>query len=510
MTSTLQPVSVAGVEKRPGRWLALSVLVLAVLLVAVDATVLGLATPYISEDLKPSGTQLLWIGDVYSFVIAGLLVSMGSLGDRIGRKKLLLIGATAFGAISVLNAYATTPEMMIVARALLGVAGATLMPATLALIRNLFHDPRERSLAIGIWGATASAGAALGPVVGGFLLEHFWWGSVFLINLPVMAVLVLVGIKLLPESRNPNPGPWDLTSVGLSLVGMIGIVYAVKEAATHGIEWQAIAVGLLGSGALYWFVRRQLTLPSPLLDMRLFRHRGFSGAVLADLFTILGLSGLVFFLSQYLQLVQGRGPFEAGLAELPAAIGAVAAGLVAGTVARRFSVRAVVSGGLGAVGLALAALTLLDQSTGYPLLGAALLVVGIGAGFSFTVTADVILSSVPKEQAGAASAVSETAYELGAALGIALLGSIVTGVYAGFTGPAGTPAEAHESLGGAAESAAGLPADTAAALMDSARTAFVDGLTLAAGIGAVVLLVTAVAAWFLLRGQKLEESAEHP
>ncbi|WP_371551027.1 MFS transporter [Streptomyces sp. NBC_00554] len=510
MTSTLQPVSVAEVEKRPGRWLALSVLVLAVLLVAVDATVLGLATPYISEDLKPSGTQLLWIGDVYSFVIAGLLVSMGSLGDRIGRKKLLLIGATAFGAISVLNAYATTPELMIVARALLGVAGATLMPATLALIRNLFHDPRERSLAIGIWGATASAGAALGPVVGGFLLEHFWWGSVFLINLPVMAVLVLVGIKLLPESRNPNPGPWDLTSVGLSLVGMIGIVYAVKEAATHGIEWQAVTVGLLGSGALYWFVRRQLTLPSPLLDMRLFRHRGFSGAVLADLFTILGLSGLVFFLSQYLQLVQGRGPFEAGLAELPAAIGAVAAGLIAGTVARRFSVRAVVSAGLGAVGLALAALTLLDQSTGYPLLGTALLVVGIGAGFSFTVTADVILSSVPKEQAGAASAVSETAYELGAALGIALLGSIVTGVYAGFTGPAGTPAEAHESLGGAAESAAGLPADTAAALMDSARTAFVDGLTLAAGIGAVVLLVTAAAAWFLLRGQKLEEGIEHP
>ncbi|MFC9846978.1 MFS transporter [Streptomyces sp. NPDC060223] len=510
MTSTLQPVSVAEVEKRPGRWLALCVLVLAVLLVAVDATVLGLATPYISEDLKPSGTQLLWIGDVYSFVIAGLLVSMGSLGDRIGRKKLLLIGATAFGAISVLNAYATTPELMILARALLGVAGATLMPATLALIRNLFHDPRERSLAIGIWGATASAGTAVGPVVGGFLLEHFWWGSVFLINLPVMAVLVLVGIKLLPESRTPNPGPWDLTSVGLSLVGMIGIVYAVKEAATHGFEWQPVTVGLLGAGALYWFVRRQLTLPSPLLDMRLFRHRGFSGAVLADLFTILGLSGLVFFLSQYLQLVQGRGPLEAGLAELPAAIGAVAAGLIAGTVARRFSVRAVVAGGLVAVGLALAALTLLSQSTGYPLLGAALLVVGIGAGFSFTVTADVILSSVPKEQAGAASAVSETAYELGAALGIAVLGSIVTSVYAGFTGPAGTPAEAHESLGGAAQSAAGLPADTAAALMDSARTAFVDGLTLAAGIGAVVLLGTAIAAWFLLRGQKLEESTEHP
>ncbi|MEU9213933.1 MFS transporter [Streptomyces sp. NPDC048415] len=504
MTSTLRPAVTAETEKRPGRWAALAVLILAVLLVAVDATVLGLATPYISEDLKPSGTQLLWIGDVYSFVIAGLLVSMGSLGDRIGRKKLLLVGATAFGLISVLNAYATTPELMILARALLGVAGATLMPATLALIRNLFHDPRERSLAIGIWGATASAGTAVGPVAGGFLLEHFWWGSVFLINLPVMVVLVVVGSRLLPESKNPNPGPWDLPSVVLSLVGVIGVVYAVKEAAAHGLSAQPAAAGLLGAAALYSFVRRQLTLPAPLLDVRLFRNRGFSGAVLADLFTVLGLSGLVFFLSQYLQLVQGRGPFEAGLAEIPAAVGAVAAGLVAGTVARRLSVRVVVSGGLAAVGLALGTLTLLSQSTGYPLLGAALLVVGVGAGFSFTVTADVILSSVPKEQAGAASAVSETAYELGAALGIALLGSVVTGVYAGFTGPAGTPAEAHDSLGGAVEAAKDLPAHASETMLNAARESFVDGLTLASGAGAVVLLATAAAAWFLLRGQKLE------
>jgi DHA2 family multidrug resistance protein-like MFS transporter len=510
MTRTLQSAQSTEAVKRPGRWLALSVLVLAVLLVAVDATVLGLATPYISEDLAPSGTQLLWIGDVYSFVIAGLLVSMGSLGDRIGRKRILLIGATAFGLISVLNAYASTPELMIVARALLGVAGATLMPATLALIRNLFHDPRERSLAVGVWGATASAGTAVGPIVGGFLLEHFWWGSVFLINLPVMVVLVLVGIKLLPESRNPNPGPWDLASVVLSLVGMVGVVYAVKEAAAHGFGWATLAAGLLGAAALYGFVRRQLTMPVPLLDMRLFRSRGFSGAVLADLLTILGLSGLVFFLSQYLQLVQGRPPFEAGLAELPAAIGAVVAGLIAGRVARRFSVRAVVSGGLAAVGLALAALTVIDQHAGYPLLGAALLVVGVGAGFSFTVTADVILSSVPKEQAGSASAVSETAYELGAALGIALLGSIVTGVYRDFTGPAGTPAAAHESLGGAVQAASELPADTAGALLDAARQSFVDGLTLASGVGAVVLLAAAGAAWFLLRGQRLEDGVEHP
>ncbi|MET7455414.1 MFS transporter [Streptomyces sp. NPDC005574] len=504
MTSTLQPARTNEAVTRPGRWLALSVLVLAVLLVAVDATVLGLATPYISEDLQPTGTQLLWIGDVYSFVIAGLLVSMGSLGDRIGRKRILLVGATAFGAISVLNAYATTPEMMIAARALLGVAGATLMPATLALIRNLFHDPRERSLAVGVWGATASAGTAVGPIVGGFLLEHFWWGSVFLINLPVMAVLVVVGIRLLPESRTPNPGPWDLTSVALSLVGMIGVVYAVKEAAAHGLTWESSAVGLLGAAALCGFVRRQFTLPTPLLDMRLFRDRGFSGAVLADLLTVLGLSGLVFFLSQYLQLVQGRPPFEAGLAELPAAVGAVVAGLLAGRAARRFSVRAVVSGGLAAIGLALASLTVLDRSTGYPLLGAALLVVGVGAGLSFTVTADVILGSVPKEQAGAASAVSETAYELGAALGIAVLGSIVTGVYGGFTAPAGTPAGAHESLGGALEASTTMPPATGEAMLSSARDAFTEGLTLASAAGAAVLLLTAAAAWPLLKNQRLD------
>ncbi|MEV4434289.1 MFS transporter [Streptomyces sp. NPDC049555] len=496
-------------ERRPGRWLALAVLALAVLLVAVDATVLGLATPFLSEDLRPTGTQLLWIGDVYSFVIAGLLVSMGSLGDRIGRKRLLLCGAVAFGAVSVLNAYASSPEMMIAARALLGVAGATLMPSTLALIRNIFTDPQERSLAIGIWGAMASAGAAVGPVVGGFLLENFWWGSVFLINLPVMAVLVLVGIKLLPESKDPAPGPWDLPSVLLSMAGIVAVVYAIKEGATHGLSWQVAGVAACGVLALTGFVRRQLSLDAPLLDMRLFHHRGFSAAVLADLLTVLGLSGMVFFLSQFLQLVQDRSPLEAGLAELPAAIGAVTAGLLAGQAARRWSVRSVVAGGLGAIGLALAALMWLSAGTDYPVLGAVLLFVGVGAGLSFTVTADVILSSVPKEQAGSAAAVSETAYELGAALGIAVLGSIVTGIYRDFTVPAGIPpasaAEARESLGGAVESAGALPADLGDALLGSARDAFVEGLRIASGVGALVLLATAVAAWFLLRGQRLEE-----
>ncbi|MFF2925266.1 MFS transporter [Streptomyces celluloflavus] len=494
-------------EPRPGRWLALAVLVLAVLLVGVDATVLGLATPFLSEDLRPSGTQLLWIGDIYSFVIAGLLVSMGSLGDRIGRKKLLLIGSVAFGGMSVLAAYATSAEMMILARALLGVAGATLMPSTLALIRNLFHDPRERSLAIGIWGAMASAGTAVGPVLGGFLLGHFWWGSVFLINLPVMALLVVVGAKVIPESRNPDPGPWDLPSVGLSLVGIIGVVYAIKEAAVHGFRWPVLLAAVIGVLALVVFVRRQYTLDSPLLNMKLFHHRGFSGAVLADLLTILGLSGLVFFLSQFLQMVQLRSPLNAGLTELPAAVGAIGAGLAAGYVARRLSVRIVVAGGLAVVGLALAGCIGLHADTSTVELGAILFVVGVGGGFAFTVTADVILSSVPKDEAGAASAVSETAYELGAALGIALLGTIVTGIYRGFAAPPGVPAgaadAARESLGGAVDTAATLPAEQGAALLKTAQDSFVSGLDVAAGVGAAVLLAAAAAAWFLLRGQEL-------
>ncbi|WP_067135066.1 MFS transporter [Microtetraspora malaysiensis] len=500
-------------DKHPGRWAALGVLVLAVLLVAVDATVLALATPFISEDLKPSGVQLLWIGDVYSFVIAGLLVSMGSLGDRIGRKKLLLTGAAAFGAASLLNAYAAGPEMLIAARALLGVAGATLMPSTLALIRNIFTDPRERSLAIGIWGSSASAGAALGPLAGGFLLEHFWWGSVFLINLPVMALLILVGAKLLPESKNPAPGPWDLPSVGLSLVGMIGVVYAIKNAASHGWSTQAGVAGAVGVAALVWFVRRQKSLAAPLIDVRLFRHRGFSAVVACDLFAVLGLTGLVFFLSQFLQLVQGLSPLQAGIAELPATAGAVLTGLLAGAAVRRTSVRVVVSGGLAGIGVALLLLAGLEPGTGYGLLLTTLLLVGVGAGLAFTTTADVIVSSVPKEQAGAASAVAETAYELGAALGIAILGSIVNGVYQGFTTPPGIPSAiaeaAHASIGGAAEAAASIGGADGHALLTAAQDAFTAGLAGTATVGAVVLLATALAAWFLLKGLRQDSAADH-
>ncbi|BBX19030.1 MFS transporter [Mycolicibacterium duvalii] len=494
------------------RWLALGFLTLAVLLIGIDGTVLALATPFISRDLGATNTEILWIGDIYSFVLASLLISMGSLGDRVGHRKLLLIGAVGFAGVSALSAYAPTAELLIAGRALQGVAGATLAPATLALIRGIFSDPRERSLAVGIWAATFSAGAALGPVLGGVLLEHFWWGSVLLINVPVMLILVVGGMALFPEHRNPDPGPWDLPSVGLSMVGILAVVYAIKETAVGGVRADGAAAAALGVTALVWFVRRQLRLSSPLIDVRLFANRAFSGVVGANLLSVLGLSGLVFFLSQFFQLVKGYGPLHAGLAELPAAVTATVFGVLAGLAVRWFSQRAVLTAGLAMVGVAMATLTLIRPDTSYPQLGVALFVVGVGLGLAFTVASDVILTSVPKERAGSAAAVSETAYELGMALGIATLGSIVTSVYRGFVSPAGVPADAAEhardSLAAATQVAADLPAGQAQSLLTAAQEAFTAGLAIAAGAGAVLMLASAAAVWVLLRDARLPGQAE--
>ncbi|ANI37763.1 MFS transporter [Mycolicibacterium vaccae] len=492
------------------RWLALGVLTLAVLLIGIDGTVLALATPFISVDLGTTATEILWIGDIYSFVLAALLVTMGSLGDRVGHRKLLLCGATAFAAISALTAYSTSPEMLIGTRALLGMAGATLAPATLALIRGLFPDQRERSIAVGIWASAFSAGAALGPVVGGVLLEHFWWGSVFLINVPVMVVLLVAGVLLLPEHRNPDPGPWDLPSVALSMVGMLGVVYALKEGfagISHGIGVDVVIAALAGAAALTLFVRRQLRLPAPLIDVRLFANPRFSGVVGANLLSVLGLSGLVFFLSQYFQLVHGYGPLKAGLAELPAAVTATVFGVLAGVAVRHFSHRSVLTAGLALVGVAMAALTtsllVFTPITPYLPLGITLFVVGVGLGLAFTVASDVILASVPRERAGAAAAVSETAYELGAALGIAMLGSIITAVYRTLILAPQLPAvvadQARDSLPGAIRAADALPPDQQGALLDAARTSFTHGLATASAVGAVLLLTASFAVWWLLR-----------
>ncbi|WP_042406886.1 MFS transporter [Streptacidiphilus carbonis] len=491
-----------------GRWVALSVLVLAVLLVAVDATVLFLAIPFISQSLDPSSTQLLWIGDSYSFVLAGLLVSMGSLSDRIGRKRLLLIGTAAFGAASLLAAYAPGAGWLIAARALLGIAGATIMPSTLSLIRNLFPDDRERARAIGIWGAAATAGAAVGPLLGGLLLEHFWWGSVFLINIPIVVLLLVLGWRLLPESRNGNAGAWDLPSVGLSLVGIVGVVYAVKEAAVgQALQPGVIAAGVLGVVCLYRFVRRQLRLPMPLLDVRLFADRRFTAAALGALIALIGLAGVVFFLSQYFQLVRGYSPLQAGLADLPAFAGSVVGGLTAAYLARRFGNRAALAGGLLAMGLGLGALGWVHAESPYLLIAVAFMATGLAEGVVYALSTTIVLGSAPEDKAGAASAVSETAYELGTALGIALVGSVLAAVYrsglvlpAGVNGPAA--AEAENSIGGAVHIAATLPSATGEALLDSARGAFVHGMNLSAVLAGLLLIGAAGLVWALLRGAR--------
>jgi DHA2 family multidrug resistance protein-like MFS transporter len=471
------------------RWAALAVLVGAVLLLAVDGTVLYLAVPSLTRELAPTATEILWIGDVYSLALAGLLVTAGNLADRFGRKKVLLIGTAAFGVASALAAFSPTAGVLVVARLLLGIAGATIMPSTLSIIRTLFTDPRERTRAVAIWSAGSGGGIALGPLVGGLLLEHYWWGSVFLINVPIVVVFLIAGAFLLPESRDPHPGRFDLRSAGLSMAAIVPLVYAVKHAVSSGLDRQvavAAAVGVI-SGVL--FVRRQRRAKSPLIDVTLFRNGAFSGAVLASFIAVFALMGLLFFFSQYLQLVRGFSPLRAGFAEMPATLASIvvvaAVGVVVGRLGRGRAVAAALA--VAAVGLALVAVA--EQATHYWWLGLTLVPVGLGVGLALTLTVDSVLSAVPRDKAGSASAISETAYELGAALGIALLGSLVTVVYRANL-PAAAPGEVRDSLAGAVN-----VLDPASELAHTAREAFTGAMQVTSLAAAAVTAVAAVIAW---------------
>ncbi|GII55121.1 MFS transporter [Planotetraspora thailandica] len=488
------------------RWGTLVIACLAMLLLAIDLTVLHLAVPKLVEGLGPSATQLLWIADIYGFVLAGLLVTMGNVGDRIGRKRLLLIGTAAFGAASALTAYASSPEMLIVSRALLGVAGATIMPSTLSLIRNVFTDPTQRTTAVGIWSSVAAIGYALGPIVGGFLLDHFWWGSVFLVNLPVVAVILAVGAFVLPESRNPRPGRLDVPSVPLSVIGVLGLVYALKEAAQGGLaQAQVAASAAVGLAALVVFVRRQTKLAEPLIDVRLFRRRAFSASVTAELiamFTMLAMS-LVF--AQYFQLVAGWTPLVAGLAGLPGGLAGGVGGALAGPLVRSWGRGPVVATGLILTAAGFTLFSGLGVEVNYLYLLIAMIIQGVGIGFTFAVTNDTILATAPKERAGAAGAISETAHEIGGALGIAVLGSVLNAVYRnGLALPAGLPAPAadlaRDTLAGAAEAAAALPQELASALLATARQAFVEGIHVTVLTGAGILVCLAGVTLYALRG----------
>ncbi|MBK3635468.1 MFS transporter [Streptomyces sp. MBT97] len=501
-TSTTTPPAT-----RAGRreWTALGVLMLPLLLVSMDVSVLYFAIPAISADLAPTGTQQLWIFDIYAFVLAGLLMTMGSLGDRIGRRRLLLIGAAAFGAASLIAAYADSAGTLIAARAVLGIGGATLMPSTMALIRTMFTDPGQRAKAIGLWSGVMTGGIALGSVMSGVLVEYFWWGSVFLVNLPAMVLLLVLGPVLLPESRDPAPGRFDWPSVPLSMAAVLPVIYGLKEIAAEG--WHAAHVVPVTVGLLFaaLFVHRQRTAADPMISPALFRRPGFAPAVVLNLVSSFGMLGSAFFTTQYLQSVLGRSALEAALwALLPSVPIGLAAPLATSLVQKGVDRAHVVTAGFltGAAGYGLLALAGTDSMW---LVLTACGVLASGIVMVLSQMTDLAMSAAPVERAGSASSLLETGAEFGGALGMAVLGSIGTALYR-HDMPDSAPAEARETLGGALAVAGRLPGRTGDALATAAREAFTHGMQGAAIAGAVVLAAAGVAATATLRRSRVDDA----
>ncbi|WP_415971821.1 MFS transporter [Rhodococcus sp. 077-4] len=501
-------------EQRATRkdWLGLAVLVVPILVVSMDMSVLYLALPFMTADLEPTSNQTLWILDIYGFLLAGLLITMGSLGDRIGRRTLLMIGAVVFGAASLVATFSTSPEMLLVARALLGIGGATIAPSTLSLIRNMFHDPAQRKEAIGLWTAGFAGGAAVGPVIGGVLLEHFWWGSVFLINIPIMVVLFVAAPLLVPEFKDTDPGRFDPLSVVLAIASMLSIVFAVKHGAQDGIDIATATSALAGLGLGSVFVLRQRRAAHPLIDVTLFAERAFSAAVVVQFLVIFAMTGFSLFASQYLQLIVGLGPLEAGLWLLVPAVAAAAGAVLAPTLSKIIRTGTIIAGGLLFIAIGCTAMAFVGSDSGLPLLLAGMAVLTFGIGAASTLNSDIVLTAAAPEKAGAASALSETGAELGGAVGIAILGTIGSTVYRHRMDdaiPAETPADiaepARETIGGAVAVADYLPEPYASQLSAAANSSFIDGFNLASGASAALMAVSAVAVFVLLRRQTASE-----
>ncbi len=467
-------------------WTAFTVLLLPLLLVSMDVSVLYFAIPAITEQLDPSATQQLWIFDSYAFALSGLLITMGSLGDRIGRRRLLLIGASAFGLASVGAAYA-----------LLGVGGATLMPSTLALVRNLFQDDKQRGKAIAIWSGAMTGGIALGSVLSGVMLNHFWWGSVFLINVPAMVLLLALVPVLVPEFKDPAPGRFDLWSVPLSMAAVLPVVYGLKEIAAEGFE--PLHLGCLAVGLLfgYVFVRRQRSRDDAMVSRSLFRGRGFGTGIALNTLAAFAMLGSAYFTTQYLQSVLGMGTLEAALWSLAPSVVIGAAAPVSAALAQKTDRAYVIAGGfvLAAAGFALIALVDTD-SLWLILAGAGVLASGIVTVMSLV--SDMALGSAPAEKAGSAASLLETGTEFGGALGMAVLGSLGTAVYRSDLADA-EPA-VRETLGGAVATAHQIGGTAGEQVLTLAREAFVHGMQYAAWGGTALLLGAAVLAAALLRG----------
>jgi DHA2 family multidrug resistance protein-like MFS transporter len=483
-------------------WLGLAVLALACVLYVMDLTVLHLAVPTLSADLRPSSAELLWIVDIYGFMVAGFLITMGTLGDRIGRRRLMLTGAAAFGAVSVVAAWSTSPEMLIASRGLLGIAGATLAPSTLSLIFSMFTDPRQRATAVAVWVSAFSAGSGIGPVLGGVVLEHFWWGSVFLLALPVIAALLLLGPLLLPEYRDPDAGRMDLPSVVLSLGSVLGVIFGCKQIAQDGPSLVAVSTMIGGVAVGAAFVRRQRRLDDPMIDLALFRNRRFSAALVVNLTSIFVAVGYFLYVAQYLQLVIGLSPLEAGLWSVPSAAGFIAGSQAAPFIVRRFAPGRIIASGVVIATVGLVLLTQVGGTIDLALLVTASVVISLGLAPVLTLTTELIVGSAPPERAGAASGISETAAELGGALGLSILGSVGVAVYRGALAndlPAALPADAtaaiRDTLGAAVAVAAQLPDQLGATVLSAATDAFGAAVRVTAAIAAV--LATVIAAYAL-------------
>ncbi|MFF3327200.1 MFS transporter [Streptomyces sp. NPDC002889] len=488
------------------RWVVLFVLCISLLLVALDATVLHVAVPAVTEDLRPNGVELLWIVDAYPLICASLLILFGTLGDRVGRRRVLLIGYGLFGLASAVAAFAPTPEVLIGARALLGIGGAMIMPATLSILRDVFPDRRERATAIGIWTAVAAVGAATGPVLGGFLVEHFWWGSVFLINIPLMALILPVGRWLLPESKGAVDGPWDVLGALMAAAGVLGVVLGVKRlgAGDRVLDISTLGPLLVGAALLVVFVQRQRRRVHPLIDMRMFARAAFSTSVGCIVLAMLALVGLELIAVQYLQLVLGLSPLETGLRLLPLTFAAMAAGATGSHTLHRIGPRRMVGWGFVLTAAAVLLLTLMGQHDRPWLLASAFVLLGFGLQTTLFGAYESMLSEAPADQAGGAAAIGETSYQLGAGMGIALLGSVMNAAYTpAVTSLAGVPdrlssAAAH-SLGEAYQIADTLDGPTGEALRTTARHSFVHGLHVTLLVSAGLLLVGALAALRLPR-----------
>ncbi|HUP14730.1 MAG TPA: DHA2 family efflux MFS transporter permease subunit [Acidimicrobiia bacterium] len=478
------------------RWWTLGVMALSLLVIGLDNTILNVALPTLVRELGASASQLQWMVDAYILVFAGLLLTMGAIGDRFGRKRALSIGLLLFGLGSLGAAFSGSANMLIATRAAMGIGGALIMPSTLSIITNVFSGA-ERGRAIAAWAAVSGLGIVGGPVLGGWLLEHFWWGSVFLVNVPIVLVAVLAGYFLVPESKDPNATPLDPVGAGLSIAGLSALVYAIIEAPANGWTDPLILAGFaIAALLLGWMVWWELRTPHPMLQMSFFRNPRFSAASASITLVFFAMFGTVFLIAQYLQFVLGFSPFEAGLRVMPVATLIVAAPLSA-RLTEKLGSKIVVTTGLVIVAIALTVISGVEVDGGYGRVALALSIMGFGMGMTMAPATDSIMGSLPLAKAGVGSAMNDTTRQVGGALGVAVLGSVLASTYSAAMTPLVTalPSPAAElaldSVGGAARVAAEI-GEAGAALVRAAASAFVDGMGNAAFVAAGVALAGAV------------------